>query len=169
MPVQDSYEDNFVTGKAGQIADLKDSSIDGVRNAEASADMLFGRAVAFDPANENAALLLASASDLVMGIVVESHAYEQSAAGELNAAGTGAKAGAMVNVMRKGSIYAVCEDGCSPGDPLFVRFQNGDGPGALLAATSGADDVTTVVAAGRWKTAAAAGGIAVLEFDFVNS
>lgn len=69
-----------------------------------------------------------------------------------------------INLLKKGYIYLVCEDGCDPGDPVYLRHTvNGaNTPGHFRtdADTARADAITGA----RWVTGAAAGGLAVAFF-----
>jgi hypothetical protein len=69
-----------------------------------------------------------------------------------------------INLLKKGYIYLVCEDGCDPGDPVYLRHTvNGaNTPGHFRtdADTARADAITGA----RWVTGAAAGGLAVAYF-----
>jgi hypothetical protein len=131
-------------------------------NAEASAAMLFGQAVCFG-ASDNAALSPDATTDVICGLVVHAHSY---AAEQLNSARTGVAAEEMLNVARKGRMLVTCEDGCVPGNRLHVRATGGT-EGALRASADGANTIA-LTGQGVWLTTAAAGGLAVLEFDFTN-
>lgn len=69
-----------------------------------------------------------------------------------------------INLLRKGYVALVCEDGCDPGDPVYLRHTvNGvNTPGHFRtdADTSRAD----AISGARWVTGADAGGIAVAFF-----
>lgn len=163
---QTSYSQRMAIGFAGMIADGWPGLFDTVRNSEASAEMAFGRAVCWEPSStdDQDVLLPAAESDLVRGIVVHSHDYAKpSQLGD-----TGIKAGQLLNIMRKGRILAVCEDGCNPGDRLWVRAVAAGDP-EFLGGLNSADDSTDMIDCtkqGQWLTTAAAGGLAWLEVDF---
>ena len=83
---------------------------------------------------------------------------------------TGLLPGAIMNVLRKGRIWVVCESGCDPDDRLWVRAVAG--AGEYLGACENADDSTDTIdctGQGVWRTTAAAGELAVLEVDFTNA
>lgn len=176
MAVQTSVTDAPAVAFAGLLVG-KHHTIDPFKNAEASAEMPFGYAVAFrgSGTDQDALLPLAANSPIICGIIVQSDVYDRtytlangSTAGELGT--TGLKPGAMLNVLRKGRVWAVCVSGCTPGSRLFVQktVNGGTRPlGALDSAADGANSVDCTTA-GVWLTTASAGGLAILEVDFVN-
>jgi len=159
---QSTYSSSRAIGYEGALADQKGSDIHYMRNDEASAEMRFGHAVKFDSAtDESSAKILTATSETVAGIVMKD-SYESAQLGD-----AGPVAGQSLSVIRKGRIYARCEDGCSVGDRLFIRAvaTGAENPGALRAAADGTDCIDSQ-GQGQWMTSAAAGEIAVLDFDF---
>ncbi len=171
-PVQTTYTDGLALPYAGLPGDVSDSVIVPAFNTEASAEIAFGLVVARDntapyDTNGNGAKLPAASTDKLMGIVRHSHAYSNSPNGDLGT--TGLKPGAMMNVLRSGRIWAVCEDGCSPGDRLFVRYTAaGTGKGSLRSTDAGGSTCIDATTKGEWVTKAAAGAVAMIDVDFVN-
>jgi hypothetical protein len=173
MPVQTSVSDMPSAAFAGLLVGTQHTII-GMRNAHASAEMVPGRGVVFKAGGttDQDATLPAAETDKLAGIVVHSDVYDRtytladgSTAGELGT--TGYKVGAMVNVLRRGQIWAVCEDGCAPGDKLWVRAVAGADP-EFLGGLNNADDSTDMIdatAVGTWLTTASAGGLAVLSVN----
>ena len=106
----------------------------------------------------------------VKGIVAHSHAHSNSPNGDLGT--TGLKADSVMNVLRKGRIWAIAEDGCVPGDRLWVRCTAGSPAGTEFVGSLGnADEGTETIdctAQGVWLSTASAGGVALLEVDFTN-
>lgn len=99
-----------------------------------------------------------------LGILVHSHAIEQS---QVTAGGAGLPVNHPGGILRKGRIWVVVEEDIVTTDDVFYRF---DAPGALPEAfgrwrsdldTDGAQQVTQA----RWLTAASAGGLAKLEIN----
>lgn len=170
MAVQTTYGLNPAIGTPGMLADGAPNDTITMINKEASAAMTFGRAVKFEGSTDDkGALLPAAETDKIAGILIRSLAYAPS---ELDTTGTitAVKPNAVLNVLRRGRVYAVCEDGCVPGDRLWVRAVAGGDP-EFLGGLNSADDGTDMVdctAQGSWLTTAVAGGIAVLEVDFTN-
>lgn len=164
MSVQTTFNDAATVGYAGTFVGTGPKSVETMRNDEASAEIAFGIAVKHDSATDamSAKLLTAITGEAVAGIVAHSHSYDQTQLGT-----TGVKKGALLNVVRKGRLLVVCEDGCSVNSPLHIRaVATGDElAGALLGAADGSDTIDCK-AQGIWRTSAAAGGLAELEFDF---
>lgn len=164
MSVQTTYNAAPAIALEGQLVDDAPRRIDPFKNDEASAEIPFGHAVKRNATNaDKEAINVAANTDAVLGIVVHSHEYVKDA--ELGS--TGLKPGAVMNVMRQGRIWAVCEDGCSPGDPLFVRAvaTGGEVLGELRASADGTDTIDCTFQ-GTWETSAAAGGLAQLTVNF---
>lgn len=168
MSVQTSYSDARAIGIAGTLLSDPDQSMIVSRfNAEASAEITFGRAVKFG-ATDDAALLPSVETSKILGIVLHSDRYDNGPNGELGT--TGLKVGTMMDVLRRGEVLVVCEDGCVPGDRLWVRAVAGGDP-EFLGGLNNADDSTDMVDCtkqGVWMTTAAAGGLARLACDFIN-
>lgn len=174
-PVQTSYLDQIPLPYAGLAGDCADDSIASFFNTEGAAEIPFGFAVARDntspyDVNGNGAKLPSAASGAggtLAGVVRHSHAYSNSPNGDLGT--TGLKPGAMMDVMRVGRIWAICEDGCSPGDRLWVRYTAaGTGKGSLRSTDAGGSTCIDATTKGEWQTKAAALAVAMIDIDFVN-
>lgn len=175
-PVQSTYLDNPPLPYAGLAGDGSEGTqIVGAFNTEASAEIAFGLAVVRDntapyDVNGNGAKLPSAASgagSVLLGIVRHSHAFSNSPGGDLGT--TGLKPGTMMDIMRVGRIWAICEDGCSPGDRLFVRHTAaGTGRGSLRATDAGGATCLDATTKGEWQTKAAALGVAMIDVDFIN-
>jgi hypothetical protein len=172
MPIQTTYLDQAPLPFAGVIAESETEPPVTAINTEVSAEVPFGYAVARDntapyDVNGNGAKLPAGGADVLLGIVRHSHAYSNSPSGDLGTVGL--KPGAVMSVQRKGRIWAVCEDGCSPGARLFVRHTvAGAGKGTLRATDAGGGTCIDATTKAEWQTKAAALGVAILEIDFTN-
>ena len=133
-------------------------------NGEASTELRFGMAVVRGSAATEVKAPSAD-TDVLDGIVVHSHNYNPST--ELGTVGV--KADCPVNVLKRGRINVTVEEAVAIGDRLFVRYVS-DGtklPGALLKhAIPG--EVLDCSAMGEFQSAAAIGGVAVLDFDCLN-
>jgi hypothetical protein len=164
MSVQTTYNASLTPAFAGMLADSEDVSVLSMFNDEASASVAFGRAVMFGSvSNKASAKLPTSESVDIAGIVMHSHAYAKS---DLDAVGL--LPDATMNVLRKGKIWVTVEDAVQPGDRLWVRAVAGGDPeflGGLLPADDGTDTVDCTNF-GQFLTAAAAGGLAILEVNF---
>lgn len=168
MAVQSSYGENPAVGIKGQLADSGNVDIISMVNNEASQEMAFGLAVVFEGSTDDQGALAPDAtSDVVAGILVHTHAHSNAPNGDLGT--TGVKAGGVLDVLRKGRIWAECEDGCSPGDRLFIRAVavSPEEEGGLAKAADSTDMIDSQ-GQGVWLTTAVAGALAVLEVDFTN-
>lgn len=166
MTAQTSYSIRMSLPYAGVLYDGGPHDVITMVNAEASAEMAFGRAVAFKGSGTDdlAAIIPAADTARLAGIVLHSHNY----AATVQTGTTGVKAGERLSVLRKGRVYAISEDGCVPGDRLWVRVVAGGDP-EFLGGLNNADDSTDMIDAtsiGVWQSTASAGGVAVLEVDF---
>jgi hypothetical protein len=166
MTAQSTYSQLRTQGIEGQLADSGPNEVTAMRNDEASAEMAFGIAVKFASTTDerSAKLLTAITGEIVAGILHHSHQYADTALGT-----TGVKAAEQLNILRRGRILVACEDGCNVGDRLFIRAvaTGGEKAGALRASADASDTIDSQ-GQGVWRTSAAAGGLAVLEVDFIN-
>lgn len=171
MAVQLTYPQDMALAFKGLLGDANAINVRSMVNKEVGAgvafEIPFGHAVAFEGATfDKGALLPDALVDVIAGIVAHSHAYSNSPGGDLGVAGV--KPDGVLNVLRKGVIWAVCEDGCAPGDRLFVAIGTGaDAEGALRSTADGVNTIDST-GQGQWLTTAAAGGLARLEVDFTN-
>jgi len=174
MSVQTTYSDAPARGFEGMIVG-KDFDVMPMINAAASASIAFGRAVIFKSGgNAQDADLPSAETDKVAGIVVHSNAYSRAYTdsngtfGDLDS--TGLRPGVMMNVLRKGVVLVICEDGCTKGDRLWVRAV-GSTPPEYLGGLNNADDSTDMIdctGQGQWLETKAAGELAMLEVDFMQ-
>lgn len=172
MAIQTTYLDQAPLPSAGVIAEPNPEPPVTAISTEGSAEIPFGFAVARDntapyDVNGNGAKLPAGGADVLLGIVRHSHAYSNSPSGDLGVSGL--KPGSVMSVQRRGRIWGICEDGCVPGNRLFVRYTvAGTGKGSLRATDAGGSTCIDATTKGEWQTKAAALGVAVLEIDFIN-
>lgn len=162
---QTSYPSSMDPAFAGMLADLDNKKAISMNNGEASAEMPFGVAVCWG-ASDDEALLPDATSDVIAGILLHAHSYDpDSQLGD-----DGVLPDNTISVLRKGTVWAVCEDGCSPGDRLFVRaVTSGAEQEGALRASADSTDCIDCTNQGVWLTTAAEGGLAKLEVDFTNS
>lgn len=162
---QTTYADSYTKAFAGMLADGTDAVIESAQSAEASAEIRFGVAVEYGL--ERQATLPEAQTDKVHGIVLFSHAYSKGTLGELG--DTGLKPNAAMSILRRGKVWVTCPTGCAIGDRLFVRAVAA-GLEFLGACENAADstDMVDCTKQGVFRTAASAGGLAVLEVDFVS-
>lgn len=165
MAVQTSYSTSLTAAFEGMKADSGACEVWSMVNNEASLEIPFGHGVAFEGStDEQGALSPDALTDKLAGILLHSHDYSNSPNGDLGTLGV--KAGGVLNVMRKGRIWAVCANGCAIGDRLFVRVLGGT-EGELRSAADGVNTIDATTQ-GVWLTTATAGNLAVLEVDFTN-
>lgn len=175
MSIQTTFNDMPSTAFAGLMTDGDDHRIYPMKNADV-VSMPFGRAVAFKPSGattDQDATLPANSTDLVAGILVKSDQYDRTyslagggTGGELDA--TGLVVGAMLNIMTEGTVWAICEDGCTPGLRLWIRYSGGLGLGTCRATDAGGSTCLTANGQGKWLTTATAGALAKLQVNFLN-
>lgn len=175
MTVQSTFSDNPAIGFAGTLDSNLAHDVVTMKNAEASASIAFGRAVKFKDTvtTDKDAVLPAAETDTVLGIVIRSETYDPAwtdmdgtVHGLLDS--TGVKPGGWLNVLRRGRILVVCEDGCEAGDKLWVRAVAAGDP-EFLGGLNSADDGTDMIdctSKGMWLTSASAGGLAWLDVNF---
>ena len=168
MAVQSDYNLVPAVGFAGQIATADGATrVTPCLQDEASASIPFGTAVKFYTANaDSGARLPTTTGDKLRGITMHSHASDFGRSDSILDENGDVRKGKMVNVVTNGEIWVTCENGCTPGAPLFVRVA---GAGVLGALRSAADGVNTIdcTARGTWQSTAIAGGLAKLHVDFV--
>lgn len=168
MAVQTTYSTAPDVGLPGMLADNGPNDVVTGINMEATAALPFGTAVCFEGGTRDDGMLAPAANtDVVAGILLRSLAYEVD---NLDSDVDGPKPKQTLNVLVRGRVYVTCENGCAPGDRLYIRAVAGEGEvaGALLSAADSTDTIDSTTQ-GIWRTTAAAGGIAVLDVDFANA
>jgi len=103
-----------------------------------------------------------SAENSALGITVHSQSFEQAL---LNADNEGYPHQSAMSICRKGRVYVEVEDAVAVGGKVYVRFTAGatEQQGAMRSDTDSGDAVALPYA--RFKTSAAAGGIAIVEIN----
>lgn len=95
--------------------------------AEGSVEIPFGifvaRASSTDHLGKPKALLLAAATDFVLGAVIHQHTYNPET--DLGAAGLKPKT--VMDVRTSGALWVLCEQAVTVTDPVYVRFAAGAG------------------------------------------
>ena len=155
-PVQTSYSAEHVVATVGQRADL--GLFDIISKAAEGSDINFGLAVVRGTGDDQAKLP-STTGQAFMGIT------EYTTAWAANASDVHLyQENREMNIVDFGRVYAICEDGCVPGDAVFYRHTTGTGTtiGAFRtdADTATADEVNGAT----WETTASAGGIAIINF-----
>lgn len=166
MAVQTTYTDNPEIGLPGQLRDNGPYDAVTMINREASSAVPFGTAVCFEGGSrDDGALRPDATTDKLAGICLRSLAYNPDTMVDPDSV----PAGGVMSIITKGRVYVVCENGCAPGDRLFVRAvaAGAEVEGACRSAADSTDCIDST-AQGIWRTTAAAGAIAALDVDFNN-
>jgi hypothetical protein len=131
----------------GVLADSGDIDAISCTNAEASASMPFGIAVAKGTADDDA-ILPAVTNFIPQGIAIYHAAFEQSVQAATPAtAGILPKAG--LSALRRGRVVVEVEEAVVKNDPVFVRFASGAG-GTQKGAIRKSADTSTASDQSSW-------------------
>lgn len=175
MSVQTTFSTAPAIGYAGTLDSNLAHDVITMKNAEASASMVFGRAVKFKDTvtTDKDAVYPAAETDKVLGIILHAHTYalewtdaDGTEYGQLDA--DGVKVGGFLNILRRGRVLVIAEDAVEAGDPLWVRCTAG-GAGEVVGGLTNADEGTETIdcsTKGMWLTSASAGGLAWLDVNF---
>ncbi|WCF27935.1 structural cement protein Gp24 [Xylella fastidiosa] len=140
-------------GVAGQVIDLNTSGLCNYKNAgETPID--FGLFVARGP--QDATCKAPDGADAaILGISVRHVTMVADAAGQVRYAPH-----AMVPVLEIGRIWVICEDGCRPDDPVFIRIAGTGAWGAARSAAIASDTIPYPQAI--WDSTSAPGALGVI-------
>jgi len=153
--VQTSYDLVHAPGFVGQVADMQLSNVFS-RSVETS-EIDFGLAVVRGTADDQA-LLPDGAAGSFLGLTVRTIAGTADTAGDRKY-----QINESANILDEGMIYAICEDGCTQGDPVEYRYVAGTGQlGGLVTANVVGESV--LIPNAVWDTTTAAGEIGVVKF-----
>lgn len=174
MALQTSYSQTPATAFIGQLAN--GFSIKEAAKNEDTVSIPFGSPVVFKPSGATSDIdvcLPANSSDNLKGILFRTDGYEpawtdsQGTHGQLDSVGL--IVGTLMDIARAGLVYVTCITGCVPGDRAFVSYAVGGAYtakgqfGNVTQASTTIDETTK----GEWKSTAAAGAGAWLEFNCV--
>lgn len=149
---QTSYPTKMGVALEGQIADLQPHAIAGYA---AEVEVGFGIGV-IQGTKDTQCKLPGATGFKLLGVVAHSHAREKDAA----------TAADMVNVMRQGAIWVRPEQAVVAGDPAYVRHTaNGAGKTPGRFRKDADTDKADLIAGARFRTSAAADGLAILEIN----
>jgi len=157
MP-QSTWSSDPANAYAGLLSQIKPHETESYIQAEASAEMPFGRMVA-KGTNDQDAVLMAAQADLPIGIVVHSHNYQKPT--ELG--DTGLKPGAMVRVLTKGVIWVQVTEAVTPASA--VRY---DEAGGTFGDSAVVDETVDISDFARYLGSAGANEFVELEIDMTN-
>jgi hypothetical protein len=166
MP-QTSYANQSATAAfAGMLADGSDNEVSSYVQAEASAEVAFGRMVKHGTLDTDALILTAGTNKLA-GIVTHAHNYAKDT--ELGS--TGLKPKAQLNILRKGRVWVAVEEAVAVGGAVRVRHTASGGNTAVggFATTAEAAKTMDISKFARYLTSTTAAGFALLEIDMVGA
>jgi hypothetical protein len=145
-----------MVGDTGQMADAKSYT-----SAEASAEIPFGLAVV-QGTNPDEALIPAANTNLLLGIVLHSHAFQKD--NELGT--TGLKPKVVFSVRTRGRVWVTVDEAVALTDAVRVRM-SGAGAGTFRK-TSSAGVTKDISKLARWMSTTSGAGVALLEIDVNN-
>lgn len=172
MSVQTTYPTNMPIGLEGSLQGTGPHYCLPVINANASAEIAFGKAVKFGGSlGDNGVVSPAAGSDAICGIAVHSDVYSTgTTTSDLGT--TGLRPNVVFDAIQKGRILVLAEVAVAVGDRLFVRaITTGGAPQYVGGPTNASDSSNNIdcTKQGIWLSSTSAGGqLAVLEVDFVN-
>jgi len=172
MAIQTTYATGPDKGFPGLKADLRVSQPITCKNAD-TVIMPFGAIVAFKRSGQTSdqdSILPAASTAKLKAVVMAENDFAKTytindgtIAGELD--NLGLKVGTIFDGLRAGVAFMTCEDGCIPGDPLFVRYAGGT-LGAARSTDAGGSTCIDATNCGTWLSTTTATQVGVLEFDF---
>lgn len=156
--------------RAGQLADMgEDNEIYSGFSAEPTATIPFGVAVARSASGPGRQFTnLAAGTTGVAGITVYSYNHQPGTTGDLDSSGN-LKPGSQLDILDEGRVYVIVEEAVLPEDRPHVRVAASGANttiGGFRKSADGANSVD-ITRQGKFLTAAPAGGLAVLEVDFL--
>lgn len=158
---QTTFLDAMVRGREGGIADGR--AVKHVESAAAETALVAGKAVQYsgDPSDPSPRQVSdASAATAIAGVVLYDPMVESASATAEFAVGD------VVGVMRKGAVYVVTEDACTPASSVFVRVTaaGAEVAGSFRSDADGGDAIELTTGA-RFLHSSGAGEINILELD----
>jgi hypothetical protein len=162
MPIQTIYGSTMDPAYPGMLADASGKNVRSYAQAEATAEIPFGVAVAQAPADDSC-ILPVDVNAKYVGVVLHDHVYDP-----LIQLGTvGVKPKNTLSVLVEGVVWVRVEEAVAVGDRAFIRYAAGAGGTQKGSFRKSADTTTAIEAKGcRYLSSAAAGGLAQLEVDF---
>lgn len=154
---------------AGMLVDASACVVDSFVSEESSAEIPFGVMVCQGSADNGAKLLntsaAAMAADVMVGVVVHSHAYQKT-----NELGTsGLKPKATLGVLRRGIVWVTVEEAVTPASAVKVRaVAGGSEQAGAFRDTADSTDCVDISSFARYRTTAGAGELAQLEIDMTG-
>lgn len=167
-PINTSYAEQEA-GFAGMLYGTGPKLVDSYVQGEASAEVPFGAVVAQGTAGTSGtpdkAILMVDTNSVPVGVLVHSHAYNR----ETQLGTTGVKPAFVVDVLRKGRIYALFEGSVTKGNNAFVRHTAGGGGSQKGALRADADTASAVLCRGiSFAETKSGGGYVLVNVDLDN-
>lgn len=157
-----TYGSTMTPGFAGMKADLAPDYVRSYVSAEATAEIPFGVALA-QGASDDACILPTGAGVAWVGVALHSNHYDPT----YDLGLVGIKPKKTIGVLTKGTVWVTVENAVTVNSRVFVRHTAGAGGTQKGAFRGDADTATALEMRGcRYLTAAAGGGVALVEVDF---
>lgn len=154
-------------GFPGMISDASDS--DDIRSyvsAEASAEVPFGQMVKQGATDRAFLRLTSGTTQAILGVLVQS----QGRAKPTELGTTGLKPKMTGGIMRRGRCWVTIDENVTPASPVRVRVTDTGGTAGTFRTSSSAGNTVLISSWARFTgTFTAAGGVAELELDALNS
>jgi len=150
MAVQTAYDFKHKEGFVGQFADLQLTNV--ISRTVEGTEIDFGLAVVRGTTDTECILATATGGSF-LGLTARTIAGTADTAGDRKY-----QIDESANIIDEGVVYAICEDGCTQGDPVSFRYVAGAGQLGGLLSTPVASE-TDVVPNAVWDTTTAAGQI----------
>ena len=168
MPLNTTYAEQEA-GFAGMLYGTGPKQVESFVQGEASAEVPFGAVVAQGTAGSagtpDKAILMVDANSVPVGVLIHSHAYNR----ETQLGTTGVKPTNVIDVMRKGRIYALFEGSVTKGNNAFIRHTAGVGGSQKGALRADADTASAVVCRGiSFAETKSGGGYVLVNVDMDN-
>ncbi len=159
--IQSTYSQYFSEAYAGNFAHV--GTLDDWVSKITDTAISFGLGVVRG-AKDNSVKVPAATGGKFIGIVRRTLARSNSD----NASTSASELGTFHDIITNGYVYAVCEDGCSPGDTVYLRFAANTGStlGSFRTDADVDDDsaaTADIVTGATWETTTTAGEIGVIK------
>lgn len=152
VAIQSSYKQYFDAAYAGNFAHT--STLGDWISKITDTAIPFGYGVSRGTKDNSVALPSATGFDFI-GIVRRTLARSNSD----NIGTAASEAGTFHDIITNGYVYVICEDGCDPGDDVYLRHTTDPGVFRTDADTDEADKITGAT----WETTTAAGELGIIK------
>ncbi len=153
-------------GFPGMISDSADNDIRSYVSGEASAEVPYGQMVKQGATDRAFLRLTAGVTQAILGVLV--HSQGRAKPTELGA--TGLKPKMTGGVMRHGRCWVTIDENVTPASAVRVRVTDVGGVAGTFRTSASAGNTVAISSWARFTgTFTAAGGVAEVEFDALNS